>query len=228
MTPQEMEKEQIRLSPDVVIPPAGQGYSASPDDVVFALDIQYVGNTAFIGLHAQELQGKVRGQFVGTFDTDVEYVPGLFAFREAPPLLQMIKATTATGLVPQILLVDGHGIAHPRRFGAACLVGVSSGLPTIGCAKETLLPFEGELVSHRGGTLPVLLKGEQVGSVLRSQKDIRPVFVSPGHMICLAESEKVILELSSKYRVCDPLRFADQLARNHARKETIKGVQVLT
>ncbi|GEM49805.1 endonuclease V [Deinococcus cellulosilyticus] len=228
MTPQEMEQEQIRLAPQVIVPDAGQGYFAQEDDVVFALDIHYAENTAHVGLHAQTFHGNTLGRFVARFETEVEYLPGFFAFREAPPLLQMIEQVWATGLTPQLLLVDGHGVAHPRRFGVACLVGLKTGLPTIGCAKETLLRYQGDLPDARGSTLPVLLDGDGVGTVLRTQTGIRPVFVSVGHLISLQESERVILELSGKYRVCDPLRHADQLARAHARHEKIPDATVFS
>lgn len=227
MTPHEMEQEQIRMAPQVVVEAPGQGYVAQAENVIFALDIQYVENTAFVGLHAQTLQGKVHGQYVGQFAAEVDYLPGLFAFREAPPLLQMIRAVRQQGLEPDLLLVDGHGIAHHRRFGAACLVGLRAGIPTIGCAKETLIRYQGELSPDRGSTLPVMLEGDRVGSVLRTQDGIKPVFVSVGHLISLQESERVILDLSGPYRVCEPLRQADQLARTHSRGEALPGVHVL-
>ena len=121
---------------------------------------------------------------------------------------------------PDVILVDGHGLAHPRRFGAACWMGLATGIPTVGCAKDTLLRFEGELAEAKGSTLDVLLEEEVVGVVLRRIAKVRPVYVSPGHLISVQGATQMVLSLPSKYRVPDPVRHADHAARERSKGNT--------
>jgi deoxyribonuclease V len=121
------------------------------------------------------------------------YVPGLLAFREAPALLRALERLRTT---PDLLVCDGQGVAHPRRFGLACHVGVLTGLPTVGVAKTPFVgtfPPPGRL---RGAWSPVRLDGEVVGRALRTRTDVRPVFVSVGHRIDLDTACRHVLDLS--------------------------------
>lgn len=138
------------------------------------------------------------------------YVPGLLTFREAPAILAALRRLRQT---PDALMVDGQGIAHPRRCGIASHLGLVAGLPTIGCAKSRLtgtcqLPPE-----TRGATSPLLLDHEIIGAVLRTRSGVNPVFVSVGHLIDLKTVVAVTLDCARTYRLPEPTRLADHLVR---------------
>ena len=220
---------QNQLSQKVIIPDTiAEGYAPQEKDVVFTLDVQYEQNDAFVAIDVLEWNHKPIGVF--TFQTTVveNYVPGFFAFREAPVLQSAIEALkNKHNLSPDLLIIDGHGIAHPRKFGIASYVGVTNELPSIGIAKRSLLPYSGELQTSKGSTLPVLLDNETVGFVWRSQTGVKPVFVSAGHKISQQQSLQVIDALTETYRICEPIRRADQSARKFARNELDGSFEVL-
>lgn len=137
------------------------------------------------------------------------YLPGLLAFREAPVLLAALEQLRSA---PDLLVCDGHGLAHPRRCGVACHLGVLTSLPTIGCAKTRFIGEHDEPGSQRGDRTPLVDVGELVGYVLRTQDRVKPVYVSPGHGIGFDQSCAVVLDLCSKFRLPDPLRHADHLS----------------
>jgi deoxyribonuclease V len=138
------------------------------------------------------------------------YVPGLLSFREAPALLAaLIKLQTQ----PDVLMCDGQGLAHPRRFGLACHIGLLTGLPSIGCAKSILVGKHGALNLERGSKVPLEDCGERIGTVLRTRNGVNPVYVSVGHRIDLAGAEKIVLQCAMRYRLPEPTRLADQLSK---------------
>lgn len=148
-----------------------------------------------------------------------------FCFCEGPPFLKVVNLVQQYfNLKPDMLITDGHGIAHPRRFGVACWLGVQMNLPTIGCAKQTLLDYNGVLGKKRGSWLAVWLESEMVGKVLRTQDGVKPIFVSAGHRISLTTAAEVIFNLAPRYRLCEPLRRADQAARAFAKGKILPGV----
>ena len=149
------------------------------------------------------------------------YVPGLFAFRELPWLLTALQQL---GTEPDLLICDGHGVAHPRGFGLACHLGILSGLPTIGVAKtpmgwyEPPGPQRGAWTDLTEPTDPTGLtrptdRGHAVGRALRTKTGIKPVFVSVGHRIDLDLACTQVLRLSPRYRLPETTRRADQLCR---------------
>ncbi|MER7016112.1 endonuclease V [Saccharopolyspora sp. NPDC000359] len=137
------------------------------------------------------------------------YVPGLFAFREAPPLLTALDELSVR---PDVLVCDGQGLAHPRRFGLACHLGVLTGLPSIGVGKTAMGRCEppGE---ERGDWSPLHLDGEVVGRALRTQRGVKPVFVSVGHRFTLDAACDLVLRLAPEYRLPETTRTADHLGR---------------
>jgi deoxyribonuclease V len=143
------------------------------------------------------------------------YAPGLFAFRELPAVLQALAAVT-TPL--DLLICDGHGIAHPRRFGLASHLGVLLDLPCIGAAKSRLIGRHGELAGARGSSVPLMDGDEVIGAVLRTRCDVRPIYVSTGHRIGLASAVAWTLRLSPHYRVPESTRQADQLVKRLLRE----------
>ena len=216
---------QKQWAPKVIIPSDNTGYIPQPHDVIFSLDIQYVDNLAFVGLDIQHYAGEILGTYVGKTIVETKYVPQFFCFREGPPLLKIVHFVQQHfNLIPKILIVDGHGLAHPRRFGVACWLGVEMNLPVIGCAKQTLLDYQGELGKKRGSWLPIYLEQETVGKVLRTQDGVKPIFVSVGHLINLNTATEIILKLASRYRLCEPLRRADQAARAYAKGKTLPNL----
>ncbi len=138
------------------------------------------------------------------------YIPGLFSFRELPPL---IKAFSKLKSTPDLVVCDGQGYAHPRRFGLACHLGVIFDVPTIGCGKSRLLGEFKTPDTERGAIAPLVDKGEVIGNVLRTQTDINPIYVSVGHRISLSTATEWVLKLAPQYRLPETTRQADQAVR---------------
>jgi len=135
------------------------------------------------------------------------YVPGYLTFREGPFLL---AALSRLPQLPDLCLFDGQGLAHPRRFGLACHMGVLLDMPSIGCAKSLLVGVHGEPGPERGKWSPIRLEGKEVGAALRTRAGVKPIFASPGHRINLKDAIRWTLA-TSRYRVPEPIRLAEQL-----------------
>ena len=142
------------------------------------------------------------------------YVPGLLSFREAPLILAACE-----GLVvkPDIIMVDGQGIAHPRRMGLASHLGLFLDVPTIGCAKSRLCGQHGEPEDEAGSYAELIYEGEVIGAVLRTRAGVKPVYVSIGHKIDLAEAIRWVLACCRGYRLPEPTRMAHQAAGGNLR-----------
>ncbi|MDS0137581.1 MULTISPECIES: endonuclease V [unclassified Amycolatopsis] len=138
------------------------------------------------------------------------YEPGLFAFRELPPLLAALERLDHE---PDVLVCDGHGLAHPRRFGLACHLGVLTGRPAFGVAKTRFVGTHAEPASARGSSTALVDAGEEVGAVLRTRDGVKPVYVSAGHRIDLAHACRLTLALTPRYRLPETTRHADRLSR---------------
>jgi deoxyribonuclease V len=136
------------------------------------------------------------------------YIPGLLSFREAPALLAALRRLRRT---PDVLMCDGQGRAHPRRFGIACHLGVFCDLPAIGCAKTRLTGQHEEPRQPRGSRAPLTADAEVIGEVLRTQTGVKPLFVSVGHRIDLAGARDLVLECAVPHRLPEPTRLADRL-----------------
>jgi len=137
------------------------------------------------------------------------YRPGELALREAPALLGALARLWA---VPDLLLVDGHGRAHPRRFGLACAVGRLADLPSIGVAKRPLVGRSATPPDRRGGIAAIVDGGEVVGAAVRTRRGVRPVYVSVGHAIELERAVEIVLACCVRFRLPEPLRAAHRLA----------------
>ncbi|MEX0800643.1 MAG: deoxyribonuclease V [Dehalococcoidia bacterium] len=143
-------------------------------------------------------------------EVNFPYVPGLLAFREVPVLARAFERLVRT---PDLLLVDGHGYSHPRRFGLACHLGLLLDVPTIGVAKSRLTGVHGDPPPEAGGRTPLRDGDEVIGLVLRTRTAVSPVFVSVGHRIGLAAAADWTLRLCQGYRLPEPTRLADKLSR---------------
>ena len=137
------------------------------------------------------------------------YVPGLLSFREAPILLEAISRLRTT---PSLLLVDGQGTAHPRRFGIACHIGLAIDAPTIGCAKSRLTGAHDPPGQERGAWSPLISRAETIGAVVRTRSDVRPIYVSPGNNIDLESAIHWALACSPRYRIPVPTQLAHRAA----------------
>jgi deoxyribonuclease V len=137
------------------------------------------------------------------------YVPGLLSFRETPVAVKALEKLENT---PGLILCDGQGIAHPRRFGIACHIGLITGVPSIGVAKSLLVGKYGTLAEERGSRAPLVYKGEEVGVVLRTRDKVQPLYVSVGHKISLETAIDYVLKCAPKYRLPETTRLADHLA----------------
>jgi deoxyribonuclease V len=144
---------------------------------------------------------------------DFPYIPGLLTFREAPVL---IKAFQKLKNIPDVILFDGQGIAHPRGIGLASHMGLVLQCPTIGCAKKHLAGTYGPIPDAKGDYSPLQSNGRIIGAALRTKGGVKPIFVSPGHAITVKESIQVVLETCRGYRLPEPTRRA-HLAVNRFR-----------
>lgn len=152
---------------------------------------------------------KTADQVVARRPASFPYIPGLLSFREIPALLD---ALARLGVLPDLLLCDGQGLAHPRRFGLACHLGVLTGIPSIGVAKSLLVGEHGPLPHARGSWRPLVHKGEMVGAALRTRAGVAPVYVSIGHKVSLATAIDYVLACAPNYRLPETTRAAHRLA----------------
>ncbi len=137
------------------------------------------------------------------------YVSGYLSFREVPAALKALKRLENT---PDLILCDGQGTAHPRRFGLACHLGLISEMTAVGVAKSRLVGEFDEPGPDKGAWTPLSRKGEVIGAVVRTRSRVRPVFVSPGHRIGLESAIRLVLACTTRYRLPEPLRLAHRLA----------------
>ena len=179
-----------------------------PVKIAVGVDLSFaIGSNAVFA--AAVAWDALRGEIIETVaergEASFPYIPGLLAFRELPLIT---LALTKMQTVPDVILVDGHGICHPRGLGIASHLGLMMDVPTIGCAKTRLVGEYKQPAPEKFASSPLFHKGETVGIVLRSRAKVKPVFVSPGNMIDLASSVNVVKSLMGRYRIPEPLRLA--------------------
>ena len=148
-------------------------------------------------------------QAVSCTPTRFPYVPGYLSFRELPAVLQALDRLASR---PGLLLCDGQGLAHPRRFGLACHLGVLTDIPSIGVAKSRLIGTHDELPAEKGQWVPLIDKGEIIGAVVRTRTNVSPLYVSIGHRISLATAVDYVLRCTTRFRLPETTRWAHRLA----------------
>ena len=147
---------------------------------------------------------------VARVPTRMPYVRGLLSFRELPALLEALALLSTK---PDLCLIDGHGFAHPRRFGIACHFGVTADLPTIGVAEKVLIGKSPTALHEMRGAFTTLRdSGEQIGWMLRSKPGCLPLIVSPGHRVAMATAPEMVMRFVTTYRMPEPTRLADRIA----------------
>ena len=151
------------------------------------------------------------------------YVPGLLSFREAPLVLAALERLTTS---PEYLLADGQGLAHPRRFGLACHLGLLLGLPSVGCAKSILVGRHGFLGREQGSWVPLEDRGEVVGAALRTRENVNPIFVSIGHKVDLSSALEWVMACCAAYRMPEPTRLAHLAAAGRLQEREPKEAMV--
>lgn len=153
-------------------------------------------------------------------ETTFPYIPGLLAFREMPVLL---KAWNRLRLKPGVLILDGHGIAHPRRMGIATHFGIEIDHPTIGCAKNILTGTHAELGREKGEFAKLKDGQDTVGMALRSRTNVNPIYVSPGHKLSFKDAYSIVMQTLTRYKLPRTTRLAHQWANKLRRGEAEKG-----
>ncbi|MFE5488552.1 endonuclease V [Streptomyces virginiae] len=193
-------------------PPPGHGLVTGVD--VAYDDTRDLVAAAAVVLDAATLEVVQEATAVG--HVSFPYVPGLLAFRELPTVLAALDALTVE---PGLVVCDGYGLAHPRGFGLACHLGVVTGLPSIGVAKNPFTFTHEEPGTRRGDTAPLLAAdGAEVGRALRTQDRTKPVYVSVGHRVSLDNACAHALALSPRFRIPETTRHADSLCRRALRE----------
>lgn len=182
-------------------------------EFVAGIDVGYeenntVSRSAIAVLSFPDLQ--LQETAIARRPTAFPYIPGLLSFREVPVVLDALEKLT---IAPDLLLCDGQGYAHPRRFGLACHLGVLVDLPAIGVAKSRYIGEHAALPTPRGRWQPLTDNGETIGAVLRTQTGVNPIYVSVGHRISLATAIDLVLRCAPQYRLPETTRQADRLSR---------------
>ena len=180
--------ERVRLAAGVDVSSAQFGAAVHAAVVVYDLDNSVLAATVAASLEV-------------TFP----YVPGLLSFRELPVVLEAFRHLS---LIPDVVLVDGQGIAHPRRLGIASHLGLWLDLPTVGCAKSRLCGDHGDPGALRGEWARLMDGDEEIGRVVRTRNRVRPLYVSPGHRVSVERAMQVVLACGRGYRLPEPTRQA--------------------
>ena len=200
-------QEELRRQVRVDLPLPGPPHLIAGVDVAYDPASELVAG-AIVILDAGTLQAVESATALGR--SSFPYVPGLLAFRELPTLLRIWEDLRHR---PDVVVCDGYGIAHPRRFGLACHFGVLTGVPTFGVGKTAFVGEHGPVDTERGSSADLVYSGEVVGRALRTVHGVKPIFVSAGHLIDLAGACALTLDLTSRFRLPETTRRADQACR---------------
>ncbi|MCP2323814.1 deoxyribonuclease V [Hamadaea flava] len=207
-------QERLRDRVRVDVPLPGNPALVAGVDVAYAdsEDTEGLVAGAIVILDAATLDVVESASLVGR--AEFPYVPGLLAFRELPTLLSIWEGLRHR---PDVVVCDGYGVAHPRRFGLACHFGLLTGVPTFGVGKTAFVGSHAPVGDARGASADLMFEGDVVGRALRTRTGVKPVFVSAGHLIDLDGACSVTLSLTSGYRLPETTRQADRLSRDALR-----------
>lgn len=208
LAPRVIRKSRIRLADIATVAGVDAGYA---NDIAYA---------AVVVLTLTDL--KVLEKAMASETVTFPYVPGMLSFREGPVILEALGKLKSP---PDLLMVDGQGIAHPRRFGIASHIGLLTDIPAIGCAKKNLLGDYQEPQRTRGSISYLSDGDETIGAVVRTRTAVKPVFVSIGHLMDLNDSIRIILKSCRGYRLPEPIRRADHLSRKNIKTTKAQSSQ---
>jgi len=180
------------------------------------ISMQRFGRTGYGAITVLDVESLVmRAVGTATVPLTFPYIPGLLSFRELPVLEAAWQNLSVT---PDVLIFDGHGTAHPRRFGLACHGGIRFNVPSIGCAKSLLVGEHENPGLTRGCTSDIRLDGEVVGRVVRTRTGVRPLYISPGHMMDLDTAVDIVLRVTRRFREPETTRSAHRLVNELRRR----------
>lgn len=217
VTPTEAVELQQQLRKQIQIQPLGK----TPETIA-GCDISFnkYEETVYAGIVVLRLDTLEVVEEAGVVSTaPFPYVPGLLTFREGPALLE---AWERLSIEPDVVMFDGHGIAHPRRMGIAAHMGLWLNRPTFGCGKSVLAGTFPAPAPERGAWSPMVHRGETVGAALRTKNKVNPVFISPGTLIDLPTAVSLTLQCDAGYRLPEPTRKA-HLFVNTLRREYLQS-----
>jgi len=195
----ELQKQVVLQKPDFTL------------NTIAGCDSSFIGEnilSVFVLLRYPDLEILEKVWHYGA--VDLPYVPGFLAFREAPNLLVAYKKLTQK---PDLIMVDGHGISHPRRMGIASYLGIELQKPTMGLAKEILVGKFEMPGPEQGSVSPVLHRHEHIANAIRTKEKVKPVFASPGHLLDLDTATHIALATTRKHKLPEPTRLADHYSK---------------
>ncbi len=183
----------------------------SHPEFIAAADAAFSGDVVFSAASLYRLRGLAHLQDVFLESrAGFDYIPGLLAFREGKAIIDAIRKLEIS---PDLILIDGQGLAHPEGIGIASHIGVLLNVPTVGCAKSRLVGDYREPGPAKGEWSYLFYRGVKVGAVLRTRVNVKPVFISPGHLIDIESSVEIVMKCVTAYRIPEPLRTADRLSK---------------
>ncbi|SHG63702.1 Endonuclease V [Fodinibius roseus] len=217
--PLEAKQLQKRLREKISLEPLDK-----PSQLVAGADISFdrgsdLMHAAIVAVDLRDMQPKTLS--LVSDRTSFPYIPGLLAFRELPVLW---KAWNQLDANPEVLILDGHGLAHPRRMGIATHFGIEIDHPTMGVAKNILTGSHSTLAPEKGASADLMDEGEKVGIALRSRTNVNPVYVSPGHKLSFGDAYALAVRTLTKYKLPQTTRLAHKWANKLRRGEAREGV----
>lgn len=218
LSPSEAVRRQKELREKIRIQPLeGPVETVAGADISFnrGSDIMHAG---IVVLAFPELKEVARSLVSARMD--FPYIPGLLAFREIPSLL---KAWELLKVKPDVMILDGHGIAHPRRMGIATHFGIVANQPAIGCAKKILTGTYKEPDREKGSSSYIEHRGEQIGMALRSRTDVNPIFISPGHLVSFDDTYSIVTQCLTRFKQPETTRIAHKVVNQLRRGEIEAG-----
>lgn len=214
----EAKKEQNELRKQITHRPIeGTVNTVAGADISYdkSSDNVYAG---IIVLSYPDLSGVAQSSVITS--VDFPYIPGLLAYRELPPLEEAWKQLK---IKPDVLIMDGHGIAHPRRMGIATHFGIIADQPTIGCAKNLLTGNFDEPGIEKGDYSYIKENDKPIGIVLRSRTNVNPIFISPGHKVSFEDCKSIVMQCLTKYKLPETTRMAHDLVNKLRKGEAEPG-----
>lgn len=202
--------------------------SPQAGDLCFCVDVQYANEIGYVAVAVWEWGLPTFLILMDQQAVSHEYQPGEFSLREGPLVIAAVqKAEAYLEQSAVLLILDGHGTAHPRKQGLATFVGQELDKATLGVAKDSLLKVPYTLEQEAGAFFPIHWEGDWVGTVLRTQDNVNPIFVSAGYKLSQRQAVDLTFQLRGKYRLIEPIRRADWAARLYAKGEILPPMGVM-